>query len=93
MTQKMIDRALSKFVVYWKPPGHPVHGERFVTWSVDAEHDRKNRNPWPAIQRFPAQVAKNEAGKYNCILVYSKLTDQLIVKIDQNGVWHYAAKQ
>jgi len=86
--EQMKNDALTKIVVFWKKP-HPEHGKSFRSFSLDGPKNRRENNPWPAINRYVAAIARNEAGNYNCILVYDKTTDQLILKIDQNGQWHY----
>lgn len=88
-SKKMIDRALSKFVLYWNPPGHPQYGRRWVTWSIDTTKDRKNKNHWPAIQRWARELQQRYAGEYTSIMVYAKDTDKLLLKIDKKGRWYY----
>ncbi len=85
----MISNALSKFVLYWKPPGHPQYGRRWVTWSMDSENDRKKNNNWPAIQRYARELERKFAGKFTSIQVYDRETDQKILEIDKHGEWHY----
>ncbi|MGB3588096.1 MAG: hypothetical protein WBA23_16220 [Tunicatimonas sp.] len=87
-SQDMIDRALTKVVVNWFN-AHPQHGPKWTSWSLDTERDRKRNNPWPAIHRYVPEIVRREAGNYRTILVIEKATDQIKIKIDHQGEWHY----